>query len=301
MRSLGLLQRRQLLVPTLRGWILLSATATGLMIAGVLGVVPFLETHRPLHSGILIVEGWLPDYAMVESKETFESHSYRMLVVTGVPLAQGHHLAQEKNYAQLGARTLLQLGLPESSVAIVACPEVPRDRTYATALEAGSWLDQNARGEPVDVFTHGVHARRTWLLYRLALHPRHKVGVIAGNDLRYDKRRWWNSSAGFRVVTGELVAFLYAKFLFYPQPYESKSSAHGTAKPTPSNTSRNMISAITRKIPNRTRATTAAPAATPVKPSPPATNAMIRNMIAHVSMFPSSICVCCSQFGCGKR
>jgi hypothetical protein len=31
-----------------------------------------------------------------------------------------------------------------------------------------------------------------------------------GPDPEYDPQRWWTSSAGFRSVTGELIAYLYA-------------------------------------------------------------------------------------------
>lgn len=161
------------------------------------------------------MEGWLPDYALEEAKRTFESHSYRVLVVTGVPIEQGFYLRDCKNYAQVGAATLRELGMKADLIAAVSCPEVPKDRTYATARQVRSWLEQRDPQASVDVFTLGVHARRTWLLYRLAL-KKHPVGIIPGKDRRYDNR-WWTTSSGFRIVTGEMIAFVYAKFLFYPR------------------------------------------------------------------------------------
>lgn len=215
MALLGLAKRKEIWLPTLRGWAALGLVAAGLGVAAIVGVVPFLTTVKPLHHGILVVEGWLPDYALEEAKRTFESHSYRLLVVTGVPIEQGFYLRDCKDYAQLGAATLKEFGMDEKSIVPVSCPEVPKDRTYSTARLVDRWLEGQPSEEGVDVFTLGVHARRTWLLYRLALGPGRSVGIIAGEDRRYGDR-WWTTSSGFRIVTGEAIAFVYAKFLFYP-------------------------------------------------------------------------------------
>jgi hypothetical protein len=216
MALLGLAKPKEIWVPTLRGWSALAVLTIALAAGVVLGTVRFLSPVQPHHKGILVVEGWLPDYALEEAKRTFESHSYRVLVVTGVPIEQGFYLRDCKDYAQLGAATLRELGMKEDLIAAVSCPEVPKDRTYATARQVRHWLEQQGSHASVDVFTLGVHARRTWLLYRLALEGKHPVGIIAGHDRRYNKR-WWTTSSGFRIVTGEMIAFVYAKFLFYPR------------------------------------------------------------------------------------
>jgi hypothetical protein len=216
MRSLGLFKRREIWVPTLRAWLLITLAAAISGVAAVLAVVPFLEANRPLHRGVLIVEGWIPDYALSEAKAAFEKHPYQLLLVVGVPITRGSLLVSEKSYAHTGARTLLALGVPAESIAIAEAPETAKDRTYATALRAKEWLDQNGYEGPVDVFTHGVHARRTWLLNRIALGPRYTVGIIPGHDQRFTRTNWWKTSTGFRTVSGEFIAFCYSKFLFFP-------------------------------------------------------------------------------------
>ncbi len=193
----------------------MGLAAAGLGVAAIVGVVPFLATVKPSHQGVLVVEGWLPDYALEEAKQTFESHSYRLVVVTGVPIEQGSFLGNFQDYAQLGAATLREFGMDEKRIVPVSCPDVPKDRTYSTACQVHRWLKEQSSQEAVDVFTLGVHARRTWLLYRLALGSSRHVGIIAGEDRRFE-RRWWTTSSGFRIVTGEAIAFIYAKFLFYP-------------------------------------------------------------------------------------
>ena len=44
--------------------------------------------------------------------------------------------------------------------------------------------------------------------------PGVKVGIIAVEPQDYDPRRWWASSAGFRAVTDEAIAYLYARLIF---------------------------------------------------------------------------------------
>jgi hypothetical protein len=229
--SLALLQRKQILVPTWRGWLLLLA-GTGLLLAGFLcETVPFLAVTRAGHRDVLVVEGWLPDYALEQAKQTFESNGYRTLAVTGVPIEIGFHISREKNYAQLAADTLQHLGVDPKAIVTLPCPEVPRDRTYATARQVRAWLDGQPAGTQVDVFTLGVHARRTWLLYCLALGKGRQVGIIAGKDQRYDQDRWWTSSSGFRTVTSEAIAYLYARIVFVPKADRVEPGQAAGARP----------------------------------------------------------------------
>jgi hypothetical protein len=58
------------------------------------------------------------------------------------------------------------------------------------------------------------------LLFQKALGDNILVGVIAAPNSRYDANEWWTSSAGVRTLIGEALAYLYARFLFYPQEQE---------------------------------------------------------------------------------
>jgi hypothetical protein len=68
----------------------------------------------------------------------------------------------------------------------------------------------------VDIVSIGPHARRSRLLYQKALGDKVKVGVIAIEDKRFDPDHWWQSSVGVRSVMGETIAYLYARFFFWP-------------------------------------------------------------------------------------
>ena len=81
----GLLSRRPCLVPTLRGWLVLAATLAAVVITGARALGPFLTTNDPLPGGVLVIEGWAPDYAMEAAIAEFRRNHYDKLFVTGIP------------------------------------------------------------------------------------------------------------------------------------------------------------------------------------------------------------------------
>ena len=184
-------------------------------VAALLGIHPFLAVSEPVGGGPLVVEGWLPDFAFQAAAAEFRRNQHEKIYVTGTPVEKGSYLLKYETFAQVGAATLLQIGLSNDVVQAVPAPAVRQDRTYASAVALRQWLQghglQPAR---LDVVSGGAHARRTRLLFEKAMGPGVKVGIIAVEPQEYDPKRWWGSSAGFRTVTAEMVAYLYARFLF---------------------------------------------------------------------------------------
>ena len=68
----------------------------------------------------------------------------------------------------------------------------------------------------INVLTEDTHARRTWMLFKEALGPGVQVGIISASNPDYDAKHWWRSSEGVREVIDESVAYVYAKFFFWP-------------------------------------------------------------------------------------
>ena len=54
------------------------------------------------------------------------------------------------------------------------------------------------------------------LLYQKALGKNVTVGIIAVSNPDYDPKDWWRYSDGVREVIGESLAYIYARFFFYP-------------------------------------------------------------------------------------
>ena len=217
--TLGLLQRRECLLPTRRGWLALVLVFALSGLAIVRGVHGFLAVHQPVPGGVLVVEGWIPDYAVAATLAEFRRQHYAGIFTTGTPIEHGEVLSEHKTFADLNAAVLLRLGADPQSVHAIPSPAVGQDRTYAAAVAVRDWL--HAHGLPrekVNVISVGAHARRTRLLYEKAFGPSTQVGIIAIPDRDFEPARWWRSSQGFRVITGEVIAYFYARCLFHPEP-----------------------------------------------------------------------------------
>ena len=213
----GLLRRRVCLLPTWRGWLLLLLAGLLLATCAVKKAQSFLAVTDPVTGGALVVEGWAPDYALEEAVTEFRQHHYTKLYVIGVPLEHGAPLSEYKTYAELGAATLLKLGLDRDNVQAVPTPVVRQDRTYASALALKQWLQQhNVMPAELNLISLGAHARRSRLLFEKAFGRDARVGIIALENRDYDPEHWWKSSQGVRTVTDELIAYGYARLLFHP-------------------------------------------------------------------------------------
>jgi hypothetical protein len=213
--ALGLLRRREVILPTWRGWLglalLLAAGARGFLV----WVQPFLAVNAPIGGEALVVEGWIPDYALREALREFRSRGYPVLITTGGPVPEGMASSYHGNYARLAAAALREFGLPADSIVEAPAMGVRKDRTYAEGVAVAAWMRRQGRVPgSLDLFSFSTHARRSRLLFCLALGPGTRVGVFASRNRDYDPDRWWASSSGFRQVMDEWIAYLYAKSVF---------------------------------------------------------------------------------------
>jgi hypothetical protein len=213
--AFSLLRRREAVLPTWRGWLLLALALAALARGFLAWVHPFLAVNAPIGGEVLVVEGWIPDYALRQALAEFRARHYRRLIATGGPVPQGMAFSYHGNYARLAAATLEAFGLPADSIAEAPSPEVRKDRTYAEGLAVAACLRKDGgASRSLDLFSFSTHARRSRLLYRKALGKDARIGVFAPRDREYDPGRWWTSSNGVRRVTDEWIAYLYARFLF---------------------------------------------------------------------------------------
>lgn len=210
-----LVQRRACLLPTWRGWLVLLVVAAVIFSCLVRATFPFLAVHDSKPGGALVVEGWMPDYALSAAIDEFRRNPYQVLLVSGGPIEKGGLFADFGTWAQLGAATIVKIGGDAARVHPVPAPEVRKDRTYASAVAVRAWLREHG-GIPaqINLASLGPHSRRTRMLYEAAFAGVAEVGIIPLEDRSYDGRRWWTSSDGFRTVSGEAIAYTYARLLF---------------------------------------------------------------------------------------
>jgi len=198
--------------------LLLGLGGVALLCATLFGIYPFLALNDPAPGGVLVVEGWVPDYALQAAIAEFRSNPYAKLLVTGIPLEQGAPLSEYTNYANLGAAVLVKLGMSTNEVVAIPAPLSERNRTYAMAMRLKEWLRKHrAAPTKVNLITLGPHARRSRLLFEKALGRDYPVGVIAVPAKGYQGRLWWRNSQGVRVVISEVIGYIYARFFFHPR------------------------------------------------------------------------------------
>jgi hypothetical protein len=212
---MNFITRKTFPVPTVWGWCAIALLAVAGCGAFVISIHPFLSPVHRVESEILVVEGWVPEYALQLAAADFNNGKYRVLVVTGGPLETGHFLTGWGSLAHVGAATLQKLGIDSSKIKTVPCAFVQKDRTYEEGVALKKWLSQSEPGvKSITLYSIGCHSRRSQLLYSKALGKGCTIGIVACPNRDYDSRRWWHYSNGIRAVADETLAYIYALLFF---------------------------------------------------------------------------------------
>ena len=168
----------------------------------------FLAVNDPSRARNPRVDVWIPLETLVESRNIFSSGGYRYLVVVGGPTQKsGSESKNPTPNADLAASRPEKLGIDAKKLIKISVPE-RLARPYARrAMAVKHWLDSSGTFVCcVDVFTVGVHARKSSILFRHALGDSYRVGIIAGSEPRYDPQFWLVSRTGLRIVVVTLEA-----------------------------------------------------------------------------------------------
>jgi uncharacterized SAM-binding protein YcdF (DUF218 family) len=214
----GLFNRKERWGLSWRSWLILASTLL-LAVAFLLkNVYPFLTTTHRVDAEVLVVEGWVHEFAIRAAVEEFQRGSYQRVLTTGGPVqGSGHYINDYQTAASVGADLLRKNGLPNESLQMVPSRVMDHDRTYGSAVALRKWFHEHNRPVPgSNVVTEDLHARRTRLLFQKALGHDVAVGMISVPNPDYDARHWWRYSEGVKDVIAEAVAYSYARFLFYP-------------------------------------------------------------------------------------
>lgn len=209
-----LIHQQEIWVLTVQGWLITIVCVITAMLFLITQIYPFLAFNSPIEADILVVEGWVQDYAIKEVIQEFERGSYQKLITIGPSLSTGYYLAQYKNFAELGAANLMALGFAPDKLVAVPTPDVIRNRTDASAATLRQWImDSGLNIKSINLYTFDAHSRRSWLIFKQTLSPEIKLGIIVLEPLIYNPKRWWVSSAGVRSIISETIAYLYVRFV----------------------------------------------------------------------------------------
>jgi hypothetical protein len=218
-----LFRRREVWLPTWQGTLLLLALLALAIVAAGRGAYAFLAPEAPAQGAdgrgarTLVVEGWLDASELAQAAGAFRRGRYERVLTTGGPIEASVDPAGWKTYAQRAAAVLRANGI--DSVPVIALPAPPglRDRTYRSALEVRAWAARSGTVlDAVDVYSAGVHARRSRLVFREALGEKVEVGVLAALPEGGDAQRWWTSSEAAKLTLGEGLSLAWTLCCFWP-------------------------------------------------------------------------------------
>lgn len=214
----GLFTRRERWGLSRRAWLTLLVTGATAAIVWLLTIHPFLATTQRTNAKILVVEGWIHEYALKAAVTEFQNGGYEKIFATGGPIAGSDGATNIYNTsASVGADRLVKLGAAADKVEMAPSHVAGRDRTYSSAVALRDWFRaHNITVSGINVLTEDAHARRTRLLFQEAFGREVSVGIISVANPDYDPARWWRYSEGVREVLGESIAYIYARIFFRP-------------------------------------------------------------------------------------
>jgi hypothetical protein len=189
-----------------------------------------LSLNQRLQPDVLVVEGWIGLDGVRAAQDEFKEHGYRYIVATG-DLHSDPWREDHRNLAEMTARELVQLGIPENRVLVAPAIESETQRTYQSAVAV--WRALQARGiqpHTMNVFTQGAHARRSRLIFAKVEGPETQVGVLSWTPSGYAVGPWWCSTERAKALLTETAGYLFELFL---NSGRSSSSPTETRLPAP--------------------------------------------------------------------
>ena len=203
---------------SLRGVFLLVAVTGGGLLLIFSTIYPFLAVSHPLDTGILVVEGWIPPFAIRAAADEIRSHPYATVYTTGGPMGRGTQFDDANlNTAELAYSRLIATGVSSNLVQQVSTKVFRRYLTFTAVLALRFFAAKRGRTPAqVNVITVAAHARRSRLLFQKALGPRTQVGIISIPAPDFPANHWWRYSEGVKEVLSEGAAYLYVRLFFWP-------------------------------------------------------------------------------------
>jgi len=202
---------------TLQGWLLATLLILAMVCGFLANLYPFLAPEAPPHKGLLVVEGWIHDFALDEAIHMYKAGDYSKIICTGVPIETGSYIQSFKSYPEMTAARLRKMGIPETEIITAIGEDTKKDRTYIAAIALReAFMAYNIGETNIHLVTTGPHGRRSRLLFKKALGKDYHIGITCLEDSGYDPDYWYAYSEGVRKVIGEWIAYTYAKLFFHP-------------------------------------------------------------------------------------
>lgn len=219
--TFSLFRKKPCWKPTFVGWILIIIILIAAFRLSLTGIYHLLVINSPVESKTLIIEGFVPTYLLDDAVKLYHENDYDKIVVTGMPITNYEFITPYKNTAEATKLALKHYGLKDSVYIATIPSNVYIDRTYHTALSAKKLFEDNNWSEDFNIFSVGVHSRRSRMMFREAFGSGYKIGIIAAEDRTFLPNRWWKSSKGLRSVSNEFIATIFVSLFFHPDYKDS--------------------------------------------------------------------------------
>jgi len=197
--------------------LLIAVLIIGAFIGFAANLYPFLAPEGESHKGLMVVEGWIHDFALDEAVTMYRAGNYSKIVCTGVPIETGSYIQQYKSYPEMTAARLEKMGIDPAEIVVAVADYEKKDRTYLAAVALRqAFMAYNVEETNLHLITTGPHGRRSRMLFQKALGDDYNIGITCLDEYAYDRGNWYTCSEGVRSVLGEFIAYTYAKLFFYP-------------------------------------------------------------------------------------
>ncbi len=182
-----------------------------MLVFAVVEIQPFLAVTHRVPARYLVVEGWLPEYALKAAIQEFRTGGYEQVFTTGGPFHRSPELVAGVDFAHRGAVALRRFGLSTNEVTAVSAQPTYRDRTFLSAIALREYCRSHGLNlESFNLVSLGAHTRRSGLCFRRAFGNQASIGTLAIENLEYEPGRWWKFSEGVKEIAGETLALTYA-------------------------------------------------------------------------------------------
>ncbi len=184
---------------------------------GARNIYTFLAPNEPIGAHTLVVEGWLAPKELDQAIQTFKLGNYTRVFTTGGPTEWPE--TKYGNYAAMAADYLAQHGVPHDLILVVPAPPSAQERTFLSAVmlrESAQRL--GIKRDAIKLFSSGAHARRSRLLFKMALGHEVSVGVLSARPQSYNSDTWWRSSEGVESIIFQSIGLVWVKSFFWPGP-----------------------------------------------------------------------------------
>jgi len=227
MPKLKLIKKQHIWLPTPLGLIIITLVLLSSSVFILKNLAHYLAQQQSIKAPILIIEGWISDQALNEAIKHYKTADYKIIITTG-GLIKTRHSTKHKTYADLAAAYLRNNGLNTSNIKSLPTPESAQNRTFLSAVIARDWLQkQNIKAKQINIYSQGVHARRTKALYQMAFGDQYNIGINAAKTIEYTLDNWWKSSTGAKAVITETIGLIWVKCCFYLGEYQSHQEKWG--------------------------------------------------------------------------